>query len=163
MQSTSPGSKSRKLRPSQGTGLDRRLGFPGAGAAEKRRQAATLRGRGPSSQARGWIWRGAQEAGRSRVPYRLALSPDSRQASLCNEAGRGGNQEWAGISSRKESRQPGTLRLDALGVLRRYSWNCEVGAHPQPTQIQGLHCRTDLFPSHTDLNAFIKTHQCLQV
>lgn len=49
----------------------------------------------------------------------------------------------------KESRQPGALRLDALGVLGSYSWNCEVGAHPQPTRSKV--CTAGLFccPPHT--------------
>lgn len=53
---------------------------------------------------------------------------------------------WNPLLQGKESRQPGTLRLDALGVLRRYSWNCEGGCPSAAHQIQGLHCRTDLFP-----------------
>ena len=47
--------------------MDRRLDFPGAGAAEKRRQAATLRGRTRFSGKELDLERGAQEAGRSRV------------------------------------------------------------------------------------------------
>lgn len=85
--------------------MDRRLGFPGAGAAEKRRQAATLRGGDPVlRQGAGSGEGGPGSREEQGLPYRLALSPDSRQASLCNEAGRGGNQEWAGILSSRERR-----------------------------------------------------------
>lgn len=50
----------------------------------------------------------------------MVVSPDSRQASLCNEAGRGGNQEWAGIlSSRERKGEQATWRTKAgcLGGL----------------------------------------------
>lgn len=53
---------------------------------------------------------------------------------------------WNPLLQGKKSGQPGALRLDALGVLRRYSWNCEVGAHPQPTRSKACTAGLICFP-----------------
>ena len=59
---------------------------------------------------------------------------------------------WNPVLQGKESGQPGTLRLDALGVLS-YSWNCEVRAHPQPMRSKactaGLFCSPPLHPTRS--------------
>lgn len=104
--------------------MDCRLDFPGTGAAEKRRQVATLRGRDPVlKQGDVSGERGPGSSEEQGLCYKLMVSPDSRQASLCNEAGHGRNQEWAGIlSSRERKGEQATWRtktrcLGGLGEL----------------------------------------------